>query len=152
MRSSCILTFILLSLVFTTSFAQSFHTTLMTDLLGPTHINRSTKTLIHHPSEASILWTVKDQDTGFLETGSSFSTRYKFENTGSHPLVIQSVNCSCNGSIASVPDQIVDPGKTGEINIKLTPSIDGAFSCHFSVLSNTAGIVDVLTIRGVAIK
>ncbi|MEM7369289.1 MAG: DUF1573 domain-containing protein [Bacteroidota bacterium] len=150
MRSSCILTFFLLSLVASSLSGQSFPTTLMMDLIGSTY--RVSPTEVAAPPGAAIHWKVKDQDTGFLQAGSSFETRYKFKNSGSQELIIKSVNCSCNGAKASFQDQVIPPGEDSEINLELTPTQSGSFSCHLSVLSNTAEMVDVLTLRGIALQ
>lgn len=151
MRSSCILTFLLLSLVASSLSGQSFPTTLMMDLLGSTYRINTVEEL-SPPARAEIQWKVKDQDTGFLKKGSSFQTRYKFKNSGSQQLVIKGVNCSCNGVKASVPDRVIEPGEVSEINLEMTPEQTGSFSCHLSVLSNTAEMVDVLTLRGITMK
>ena len=158
MRSSWIFTFLLLTLVFSSLRAQSTsnltspRASVITSLLHSPYSSSSTKRTATRPPQSVIEWTAKDQDSGFLETGTSFKTNYKFTNTGEKILEIRGVNCNCNGATVRIPDQIVQPGHDGVIKVSLTRNLGGPFFCYLSVLSNTQDLVDVLTLSGVAFQ
>jgi hypothetical protein len=63
----------------------------------------------------TIQWIDTVKHIGKVSEGEKVEIAYKFINTGSHPLVISSVEASCGCTIAEKPEAPVAPGKEGFI-------------------------------------
>jgi hypothetical protein len=46
---------------------------------------------------------------------------FKFKNTGDHPLVIESAKASCGCTIPNKPEEPIQPGEIGEIDVIFRP-------------------------------
>jgi hypothetical protein len=46
---------------------------------------------------------------------------FKFKNTGEHPLVIESAKASCGCTIPNKPEEPIQPGEIGEIDVIFRP-------------------------------
>lgn len=63
----------------------------------------------------SIEWTEPAKNLGKINEGQELQIAYKFKNTGSQPLVIQSVEPGCGCTVAEYPKQPIAPGAEGVI-------------------------------------
>ncbi|MGD8779783.1 MAG: DUF1573 domain-containing protein [Ignavibacteria bacterium] len=61
-------------------------------------------------------------DFGKVEEGKVVSYDLKFSNAGNKKLKIERVKTSCGCTAVLISDKVIEPGKTGEINIKLDTS------------------------------
>lgn len=59
--------------------------------------------------------TLVDWDT--IRTGETFTTKFKFTNTGKRPAIISDVKTSCGCTATSYTQDPVLPGKSGEIKV-----------------------------------
>ncbi|HSR61228.1 MAG TPA: DUF1573 domain-containing protein, partial [Robiginitalea sp.] len=57
-------------------------------------------------------------DYGEIEKGSDGVRVFEFTNTGDAPLVISKVSSSCGCTIPKKPEAPIQPGETGEIQVK----------------------------------
>lgn len=69
------------------------------------------------------------KDLGKVGGGDSIGIKYKFQNVGDNPLMIQSIKTSCGCTIANTTTKPIMPGKFGEIKAKFY-SADQAVATH----------------------
>jgi hypothetical protein len=87
----------------------------------------------------------------FKEEAGVQSTDFVFTNTGSVPLVLNSVRASCGCTTPKWTSEPVAPGKTGSIQVSYNPQgRPGMFTKTITVQSNAETEVVNLTIKGVA--
>lgn len=63
-------------------------------------------------------FTEESHDFGSISEGDVVEHTFKFKNTGSAPLIIQSATASCGCTVPSYPKEPVAPGTEGEILVK----------------------------------
>ncbi len=79
----------------------------------------------------------KQHDFGEVEEGKVVSYNIKFSNLGSEKLKIERVKTSCGCTAALISDNEIEPGNSGEINIKLdTSDRSGKMARTITVFSN----------------
>lgn len=91
-------------------------------------------------------------DYGVLKQGSEAVRTFKFTNTGSSPLVIQSIKgqCGCTSIPDSWPKGPIPPGGTGTFQVKYdTLTRIGAFDKKVTVTSNASNATVDVKIKGV---
>ena len=66
----------------------------------------------------SIQFTETEYDFGTIEQGKAVKHSYKFKNTGSEPLIINSAKGSCGCTVPNWPKEPIAPGKEGEISVE----------------------------------
>lgn len=77
------------------------------------------------------------------------SCTFEFTNTGTAPLIINSVRASCGCTTPSHTTQPVLPGKTGEIKVAYsTTNRVGSFSKVVTVFTNVPDTTYRLTVKG----
>lgn len=62
-----------------------------------------------------------DHDFGTINQDSENTHVFKFTNTGTEPLIIQSANGSCGCTVPDYPKEPIAPGSTGEIKVVYKP-------------------------------
>lgn len=60
-------------------------------------------------------WIDSVQNYGKIKEGQKLAVSFRFKNTGSKPLIIESVAPSCGCTVADYPKEPIAPGKEGEI-------------------------------------
>lgn len=83
------------------------------------------------------------------------SVDFKFENTGTAPLIIILTNASCRCLSVKSPDEPIQPGQTGVIKVTYTPTKKtGSFNNYVTIYSNAAGSDSkiTLTVNGEVVK
>ena len=63
----------------------------------------------------SIEWVDSARNLGKINEGQELQIAYKFKNTGTHPLVIQSVEPGCGCTVAEYPKHPIAPGEEAVI-------------------------------------
>ncbi len=67
-------------------------------------------------------------DYGVIEQGSDRVRIFKFENTGTEPLIITKAKGSCGCTVPTYPKEPVLPGETGEIKVEYDTNRVGPFT------------------------
>jgi len=67
---------------------------------------------------------------------------FKFTNTGTQPLVIESVQTSCGCLVASYPKHPILPNESGEIIAKYDTNRTGLFVKYITVNSNAINFIN----------
>ena len=87
-------------------------------------------------------------DYGEIEKGSDGVRVFEFTNTGDAPLVISKVSSSCGCTIPKKPEAPIQPGETGEIQVKYDTNRVGPIRKAITVISNADTPTIILKIKG----
>ncbi|MBS9522859.1 DUF1573 domain-containing protein [Litoribacter ruber] len=66
---------------------------------------------------AAISFAEKSKDFGDITQGDKVEHTFKFENTGSAPLVISNVAATCGCTVPAWPKEPIAPGESAEIKV-----------------------------------
>ena len=87
-------------------------------------------------------------DYGEIEKGADGLRVFEFTNTGTAPLVIESVYSSCGCTTPSWTKTPVAPGKSGKIEVKYNTSIVGPIRRTITIYSNAEENPKAIKIKG----
>ncbi|MFC0602937.1 DUF1573 domain-containing protein [Winogradskyella pulchriflava] len=87
-------------------------------------------------------------DYGTVEQNSDGTRTFTFTNTGNAPLLITNVKTSCGCTVPSYSKAPIQPGDSGELEIKYNTKKLGAFTKTVTVTSNAEGGNKILKIKG----
>ncbi|MGW1455358.1 MULTISPECIES: DUF1573 domain-containing protein [Salegentibacter] len=91
-------------------------------------------------------------DYGEIKKGSDGVRVFEFTNTGNVPLVIANVTSSCGCTIPKKPEEPIQPGETGEIQVKYNTKLVGPIRKTVTVYSNAEEATKSLKIKGRVIE
>ncbi|WP_282017885.1 DUF1573 domain-containing protein [Salegentibacter mishustinae] len=91
-------------------------------------------------------------DYGEIKKGSDGVRIFEFTNTGNVPLVIANVTSSCGCTIPKKPEDPIQPGETGEIQVKYNTKLVGPIRKTITVYSNADESTKSLKIKGRVIE
>jgi hypothetical protein len=97
---------------------------------------------------AKIEFKSETVDYGEIERGSDGVRVFEFTNTGNAPLVISKVSSSCGCTIPKKPEAPIQPGETGEIQVKYDTNRVGPIRKAVTVISNADTPTKILKIKG----
>ena len=86
---------------------------------------------------------------GTVAQGGDGVRYFKFKNTGTQPLVIKSARGSCGCTVPKWPNEAIQPGKSGIIEVKYDTNRSGVFSKNVFVETNETQPQHTLTIKGI---
>lgn len=87
-------------------------------------------------------------DYGEIEQNSDPLRVFKFTNTGTEALVIQHAKGSCGCTVPSYPKEPIEPGKSGEIEVRYDTKRIGPFTKTVTLTTNEVEPKHVLKIKG----
>lgn len=91
-------------------------------------------------------------DYGEIKKGSDGVRVFEFTNTGNVPLVIANVTSSCGCTIPKKPEDPIQPGETGVIQVKYDTKRVGPIRKTVTVYSNADEATKALKIKGKVIE
>lgn len=94
-----------------------------------------------HLGGAQILFDTYEHDFGNIEKGNKLKHTFYFINSGDAPLVVSNAKGSCGCTIPFFPDEPIQPGKQGQIDVEIDANNKKAgrrFSVTVRVESNAA--------------
>lgn len=105
-------------------------------------VNKTTATteVTDNKGLTDILWIDSVRNLGRINEGQKVEISFRFKNTGTKPLIIESVTPGCGCTVADYPKEPIAPGSEGEIT--------GSFDSHgrqginnkdILVMANTTG-------------
>ncbi len=103
---------------------------------------------VHAQSTAKMEFKSEVIDYGEIQKGSDGIRVFEFTNTGDAPLVITRVSSSCGCTVPKKPEKPVQPGETGEIQVKYDTNIIGPIRKTITVYSNADIPAKSLKIKG----
>jgi hypothetical protein len=86
-------------------------------------------------------------DLGTKKEGKEVPVSFRFKNTGTKNLIIQSVTAQCGCTIPEKPEKPIAPGEEGVINAKFNGSGHGETRKEVYVTANTSPLMHTLTFR-----
>lgn len=100
-------------------------------------------------SKASIQFEKDVHDFGTLQQGGDATTSFKFTNTGIEPLIISNAKGSCGCTVPQWPREPIQPGQSGEINVKYDSKRLGQINKSVTITSNASNEpTKVIRIKG----
>lgn len=96
-----------------------------------------------------VTWlTEQDHDFGEIRAGKPASFVFKFKNTATDTLVLQTVRTTCGCTAARYTEEPIAPGGTGEVAVEYDAAQSGAFSKKIRVFFDKQRKAEILWIRG----
>ncbi len=87
----------------------------------------------------SMVWIDSSKSMGAITQGEVLKISYRFKNTGTKPLIIESVKPGCGCTIADYPKQPISPGQEGEVKAEFdSHGKEGMQNKNISVTANTS--------------
>ena len=87
-------------------------------------------------------------DYGTIEKGADGVRVFEFTNTGNAPLIISKVNSSCGCTVPKKPEGPIQPGETGQIEVKYDTNRVMPIRKTITVISNADTPTVALKIKG----
>ena len=99
-------------------------------------------------NKAAILFEDDVVDYGEVGYGEDGVRKFEFTNTGNDVLIISRVYSTCGCTIPKKPETPIQPGETGEIEVKYDTKRVGPIRKTITVYSNASEIPYTLKIKG----
>jgi len=93
-------------------------------------------------------WEALEHDFGQITHKKPVVHEFKFQNTGSAPIIISKVKGSCGCTVTEYSKEPVMPGKWGTVKATFNAAAMGQFSKTVTVTANTEGGPIILRIKG----
>lgn len=98
---------------------------------------------------AAFKWDETLYNFGNIQQGEVVNHTFKFTNTGSEALLIQSASASCGCTVPNYPKEAIAPGGTGEIVVRFdSKGKNGQQSPVITIVANTNPKQTRLSLRG----
>jgi hypothetical protein len=98
--------------------------------------------------KAAIVFESDVVDYGEVAHGADGVRKFKFKNTGDDVLIIARVYSSCGCTIPKKPEAPIQPGESGEIEVKYDTKRVGPIRKTITVYSNASEVPHALKIKG----
>lgn len=96
-----------------------------------------------------VTWlTEQDHDFGEIRAGKPVSFVFRFKNTATDTLVLQTVRTTCGCTAARYTEEPIAPGAEGEVNIEYDAAQSGAFRKKIRVFFDRQRKAEILWISG----
>jgi hypothetical protein len=93
---------------------------------------------VDNTPKTTVNFTQYEHDFGNIKQDSENKHVFKFTNTGSEPLIIETANGSCGCTVPNYPKAPIPPGGTGEIEVEYKPGKqENAQTKTVTVIANT---------------
>ena len=97
---------------------------------------------------ASFTWNRMEHNFGRIEQNEPVVAEFKFENSGTEPLMILSAKGSCGCTVADYTKGEILPGDYGTVSATYDAAKPGTFHKTVTVTANIKGEPVILTVRG----
>ncbi len=115
-------------------------------LLSGSCVNKSEKQASESGQE--IYFAQTTYDYGEIEEGSDGLYTIEFKNISDFPIIVNHVRASCGCTAPSWPEEPVEPGASGEIEVKYNTRLTGSFMKSVYVYSTAENSPVKLTVKG----
>src|SRR5690554_2658960 len=103
-------------------------------------------------SGAKIEFKKETHDYGTIDQYADGTCEFTFTNTGNEPLIISNAKGSCGCTVPTWPKKPINPGESGEIEVKYATSRIGPINKSITITSNATESNKVLRIKGMVTK
>lgn len=122
---------------------------LKVDAVNKNNETQASATANNTPQAAQVEVIDKTYNFGSVQDGAIVEYSYRFKNTGTTPLIINSATGSCGCTVPEKPEQPILPGETGFIKVKFdSKGRVGATHKTVTVTSNAQPEFPVLELTG----
>lgn len=98
-------------------------------------------------AKTNVKFAEMEHNYGSIEQDTKNTKIFKFTNTGSEPLIIESAVGSCGCTVPQFPKEPIKPGETGDIEVVYSPGKQqGAQTKTITITANTNPITTTLNI------
>lgn len=132
----------------TVLFASVFVLNAQEDTSNEGNNENSETTTTEEVSGPVMTFETKVVDYGEIEENADPYRFFKFENTGTEPLIITSAKGSCGCTVPTYPTDPIGPGESGEIKVRYATNRIGAFTKTVTLTTNSVEEKIVLKIKG----
>ncbi|MEO9968182.1 MAG: DUF1573 domain-containing protein [Reichenbachiella sp.] len=101
-----------------------------------------------NPVSAVMSWSTTEVDFGKIELNKPVIAEFKFQNTGTTPLLVVSAQGSCGCTVADFTKGEIEPGAYGEVTATYNAAKVGVFNKTVTVNANTSTGPITLKIQG----
>jgi hypothetical protein len=91
-------------------------------------------------------------DFGKIPQGTPVTYEFKFENTGTEPLIISNVESTCGCTVPEYTKTPIKPGEKGAVSVTFNAAQAAPFSKMVTIRSNAKTPVKALYIKGTVVK
>lgn len=91
-------------------------------------------------------------DFGKIPQGTPVTHVFKFENTGTEPLIINKVESTCGCTVPEYTKTPIKPGEKGTVSVTFNAAQATPFSKMVTIRSNAKTPVKALYIKGTVVK
>lgn len=118
--------------------------------VGYSQVEETTATQEVEEAQAGpkMVFETETVDYGTIEQGSDPYRYFKFENTGTEPLIITHAKGSCGCTVPTYPKEPIAPGETSEIKVRYDTNRLGRFTKRVTLTTNAGDAKQMLTIKG----
>lgn len=100
-------------------------------------------------SDSIVKWTTEtDHDFGSIRKGNTERFVFRFQNTLTEPIVLETVRTTCGCTAADWPEAPIEPGALGEVVIDFDAYRIGTFRKKITVFFNKQRKAETLWISG----
>lgn len=103
-------------------------------------------------SKSEFKFETETHDFGKISQGTPVTYEFKFENTGTEPLIINKVESTCGCTVPEYTKTPVKPGEKGTVNVTFNAAQAAPFSKMVTIRSNAKTPVKALYIKGTVVK
>lgn len=104
--------------------------------------------MVAQEKKAAISFESDVVDYGEVAYGADGVRKFTFTNTGDDILIIARVYSTCGCTIPKKPEEPIQPGETGEIEVKYDTKRPGPIRRTITVYSNASQVPHTLKIKG----
>lgn len=115
-------------------------------LISGSCVNKTEKQAMQSGQE--IYFAQSTYDYGEIAEGSDGLYTIAFKNLGDAPVVINRVRASCGCTVPSWPEEPIEPGGSGEIQVDYNTRLTGSFMKSVYVYSSAENSPVKLTVKG----
>jgi hypothetical protein len=113
--------------------------TMTTDAEGQEEIMLSMTGTVKEARGAKMQVSPRKADFGTVKMGTAARLRYSVTNTGAMPLIITKIYAQVNSQVffdGTLKEMVIEPGKTEDLTLEITPQKSGPFSDRIVIVSN----------------
>lgn len=103
-------------------------------------------------SNGEFKFETETHDFGKIPQGKPVTHEFKFENTGSEPLIISKVESTCGCTVPEYTKTPIKPGEKGTVSVTFDAAQATPFSKMVTIRSNAKTPVKALYIKGTVLK
>lgn len=103
-------------------------------------------------AQARLTANIESYDFGQIEWNKPVTVDYIITNTGDRPLILSNVTTSCACSVASWPQEVIEPNQKGVVRVDFDAKALGSFYKEVAIYSNSTPEIVYLNFTGEVVR